>query len=128
MNPIQPPPNYYGAPYPSPKDMGPQYPNMGPNSPYPSQDNNFPREDKNGDTTMTSDENSQNYFTYFLKDKIGKNVKVYCSFTDAADWHDKIFEGTIISSGDDYIILDEKNVNRIVLILSVYIHFIEIDK
>lgn len=114
------PPNYYGAPLPPQMEM-PPYQNM--SVPYPS------RQDMNNTTqTNTSYESSQFYFTKYLNEHIGKNVTVYCSFTDSADWHDKVFKGKVTGAGDDYLIVDEVSINKEVLILSVYIHFVEFDK
>ena len=78
--------------------------------------------------TNTTYESNQYYFTKYLNEHIGKNVTVYCSFTDSADWHDKIFKGKVTGAGDDYLIVDEASLNKEVLILSVYIHFVEFDK
>lgn len=117
------PPNYYGSPYPPQMDMN-SYPNMGVNPPYPSRAEPMP----NTPQTNTSYETNQFYFTKYLNEHIGKNVTVYCSFTDSADWHDKVFKGKVTGAGDDYLIVDEVSINKEVLILSVYIHFVEFDK
>jgi spore germination protein Q len=117
------PPNYYGSPYPPQMDMN-SYPNMGVNPPYPTRAEQTP----NNPQTNTTYETNQYYFTKYLNEHIGKNVTVYCSFTDSADWHDKIFKGKVTGAGDDYLIVDEITLNKEVLILSVYIHFVEFDK
>ena len=78
--------------------------------------------------TNTTYEANNYYFTKYLNEHIGKNITVYCSFTDSADWHDKIFKGKVTGAGDDYLIVDEASLNKEVLILSVYIHFVEFDK
>ena len=119
------PPNYYGSPYPPQMDMNNPYSsNMGVNPPYPTRQEPTPTPPK----TNTSYETNQYYFTKYLNEHIGKNVTVYCSFTDSADWHDKVFKGQVTGAGDDYLIVDEVTLNKEVLILSVYIHFVEFDK
>ena len=35
----------------------------------------------------------------------GKSITVYCTFTDSAEWHDKVFKGILYSAGDDNIII-----------------------
>ena len=97
---------------------------MGVNPPYPTRQEPTPTPPK----TNTSYETNQYYFTKYLNEHIGKNVTVYCSFTDSADWHDKVFKGQVTGAGDDYLIVDEVSLNKEVLILSVYIHFVEFDK
>lgn len=126
-------PNYYGVPYPSQMDANmnqPPYPNMNGKPPYVSPEN-MPSRDANGvNPTNNSVDNAPSegtYFTKVLAKHTGKNVQVYCSFTDAADWHDRVFEGVLIDSGDDYVILEERKIKKQILILSVYIHFIEFD-
>lgn len=117
------PPNYYGSMYPPQMDMNTPYPTINNNPPYPSR-----AEVNNTPQTNTTYESNQYYFTKYLNEHIGKNVTVYCSFTDSADWHDKIFKGKVTGAGDDYLIVDEASLNKEVLILSVYIHFVEFDK
>lgn len=116
------PPNYYGSMYPPQMDMNTPYPPMNNVSSYPT------RAETNMPQTNTVYETNQYYFTKYLNEHIGKNVTVYCSFTDSADWHDKIFKGKVTGAGDDYLIVDEVTLNKEVLILSVYIHFVEFDK
>lgn len=117
------PPNYYGSMYPPQMDMNNPYQPLNNTPPYPSR-----AEGSNQMQTNTSYETNQYYFTKYLNEHIGKNVTVYCSFTDSADWHDKIFKGKVTGAGDDYLIVDEVTLNKEVLILSVYIHFVEFDK
>ena len=118
------PPNYYGSPYPPQMDMNNPYSNMNVSSPYPNR-NDPPQQQVQ---TNTNYDSNSYYFTKYLNEHIGKNVTVYCSFTDSADWHDKIFKGKVTGAGDDYLIVDEVSLNKEVLILSVYIHFVEFDK
>jgi spore coat protein GerQ len=117
------PPNFYNSPYP-PMDMMYQFPqNGGINPPYPNKNEPL-REETNKEDT----DDSSNYFTKYLSKNIGKQVSLYCSFTDSADWHDRIFEGKLVSAGDDYVIIDEYKIKKEIMILSVYIHYIEFDK
>lgn len=124
MDRIQPPPNYYGAPYPQQSDI-PQHPNF---VPPPGVKNS-----SSGDNRVTpSDQNpyyspveSNDYLTKFMDGKIGQKVKVYCSFTDSAQWHDMIFEGLVFGAGDDFLIIYEEDKKIHTLIMAVYILFIE---
>ena len=118
------PPNYYSSPYPPTMDYNNSYPHPGNTNIYPQ------RADPTVNTpqTNTTYEANNYYFTKYLNEHIGKNVTVYCSFTDSADWHDKVFKGKVTGAGDDYLIVNEASLNKEVLILSVYIHFVEFDK
>lgn len=125
------PPNYYGVPYPNNMDnnMKPPYGGMGPNNPqnYVDPNINVPHPQAMMNRDDNSSQDNQTYFTKVLSEHRGQKVSVYCSFTDAADWHDRVFEGYLVDSGDDYVVLDEKKINKHILILSVYIHFIEFE-
>ena len=126
MDRIQPPPNYYGAPYPQGVEVG--HPNFAP--PPNLQSSSYPSKERR-DTMQPPTENNINnedsneYFTKFLGGNIGKKVKVHCSFTDSAEWHDMVFEGLLWGAGDDNIILYDEKKDIHTLILAVYILYIE---
>ena len=65
------------------------------------------------------------YLTKFMDGHIGRKVKVYCAFTDSAQWHDMVFEGLVWGAGDDYLILYEEKSKKHTLIMAVYILYIE---
>ena len=131
MERIQPPPNYYGNPYPQTKDMT--------QTPYPPQMNgyNMPPNNYNPEMnspqgmprqTNTTIENVEEFYESFNKlvsNNLGRMVNVHCSFTDSTKWHDKEFVGVLASAGDNYIIVYDKEVNRHYLIVGVYIDYIE---
>ena len=124
MDRIQPPPNYYGAPYPQPND------NMQPNQPYPPQMNNYnaPPFNNHIRQDLKVDENVEEFYETFNKlvsTNLGRHVIVHCSFTDSTKWHDKEFVGVLASAGDNYIIVYNDQDNRHYLIVGVYIDFIE---
>lgn len=123
MDRIQPPPNYFGAPYPQQGEMGP-HTNFAP--PPSMQNMNSERKDapttnKNPYTPVEENE----YLTKFMEGNIGQKVKVYCSFTDSAQWHDMFFEGVVFAAGDDFLIIYDENKKIHTLIMAVYILFIE---
>ena len=126
MDRIHPPPNYYGAPYPPGADMSHSNyappPNMqAPN--YPPQ----PRQEKVPDDEELKPIENTPYFTKYMEGKISKRVKIYCTFTDSGEWHDKVFEGLIYAAGDEFIIIYDEKTKKHLLILSVYILFIEFE-
>ena len=125
MDRIQPPPNYFGAPYPQ-QDMSHTNfappPNM--SSSYSKrQDQNTPGPKEN--VFEPIDQND--YLTKFMEGHIGQKVKVYCSFTDSAQWHDMIFEGLVWGAGDDNLFIYDKKKNIHTLIMAVYILYIEFE-
>lgn len=121
MERIQPPPNYYGAPYPNTEP-----------SPYPPQMNPYPQEgyplpnnnQRTGDVTQPIEEFYES-FNKLVSSNLGRQVNVHCSFTDSTSWHDKEFIGVLASAGDNYIIVYDKEKNRHYLIVGVYIDYIE---
>ncbi len=125
MDRIQPPPNYYGAPYPPGSDMA--HTNY---APPPAMQNpgyvQSPRQENNNsnDGGLQPIETTE-YFTKYMKGSISKRVKIYCSFTDSAEWHDKVFSGLVYAAGDEFIIIYDDKEKKHILILAVYILFIE---
>lgn len=129
MERIQPPPNYYGAPYPQNQEMN-NYPQMGypnPNVPPYNQNGQMPNQEMTPQGTNPIDNVEEFYETFnkLVSSNLGRHVIVYCSFTDSTQWHDKTFSGVLASAGDNYIIIYDDSVNRHYLIVGVYIDFIE---
>lgn len=133
MERIQPPPNYYGAPYPNNAQenmgqnpyqppMGGGYPNEPMNQPYPNQMPMNPP--LRADTTPDVEEFYES-FNKLVSSNLGRMVNVHCSFTDSTLWHDKEFIGVLASAGDNYIIVFDKETNRHYMIIGVYIDYIE---
>lgn len=58
----------------------------------------------------------------FLKDNIGKRIKVYMSFPDSIEWRDRIFEGTLQSVGLDYILIKDST-NTPILLQKIYMNY-----
>lgn len=131
MDRIQPPPNYYGAPYPSsqegmtntpyPPQMGgyPQPPNQNIVPPYPQP--TMARQEQ-GNSNIEEFYESLNKL---VSSNVGRLVNVHCSFTDSTKWHDKEFIGVLASAGDNYVIIYDKDNNKHYLIIGVYIDYIE---
>lgn len=64
------------------------------------------------------------YVSDILKINKGKKAIIYCSYPDSNEWRDKIFEGTIVQSGKEYLLLKNIN-NQLNLIWNIYINYIE---
>lgn len=130
MDRIQPPPNYYGAPYPSSQEtMGntPYPPQMG-GYPQPPNQNIMPPYPPQPMTRQEQDNSIEEFYESLNKlvsDNVGRLVNVHCSFTDSTKWHDKEFIGVLASSGDNYVIVYDKDNNKHYLIIGVYIDYIE---
>ena len=65
---------------------------------------------------------SDKYVENYLKEKIGHKIEIHASFSDAIEWRDSIFTGTLESVGKDYIAV-QKN-NETYLIWSIYLDYI----
>lgn len=101
------------------------------NSYYP---NNTQAYVPNQGTNPTSNgyiQNSDNYKLSFaeeiLKSNIGRNATIYMSFPDSIEWRDKTFQGTILENGRDYILIKENISNKIYLLWSIYINYVEFE-
>lgn len=141
MERMNPPPNYYGAMYPN----GQQYPNGTNMTNPPPYSEEVPQAFKTAQTTSDTGvqdgyvqeeyihlsdgiKSVKEFYKDFrenISDKIGSRVKIYCAFTDSSLWHDKIFEGTLISSADNYLLIKETDSNKYTIIASVYVIYLE---
>ncbi len=53
---------------------------------------------------------------------IGKKVSAYFSYPDSVEWRDKVFTGTIVDAGRDYLILKDDD-NNSILLWAIYINY-----
>lgn len=138
MDRMQPPPNYYGAPY---NGFGP---NMGPNNPMPNPQMPPNMPNPGGMPPMGGPQmqpvmadpsqippppiQSNNYENDDLytetNNNRGKKLRVYCSFTDSSKWHDVIFEGILVYGVADHICVKTKD-DIYTIIVGIYINYIE---
>ncbi len=138
MDRMNPPPNYYGAMYPNGNSMNAPYQanNANMTTPPPMNGNmdSEPaavRETVQNETyqTISSAVNGvkdfYNAFRELVNNNIGKDVKIYCAFTDSALWHDKVFEGNLIAAADNYLMIKDKDTNKYTIIASVYVIYVE---
>ena len=97
------PPSYFTSPYPPTPEMG---------------------------QVRANQTNTQDgiIFVDYMKGYINKRISIFCSFTDSAEWHDEIFTGLLESVGDDYVVIYDSSLNKSILIMAVYINYIEIMK
>ncbi len=71
--------------------------------------------------SSNSPANSQ-YAEGVFRRNIGKKVSVYFSYPDSVEWRDKVFTGTILEDGRDYLLLRDEQ-NKIILLWLVYINY-----
>ena len=69
--------------------------------------------------------NNHYYVDDYLKNNLGKKVKVHVSFSDSIEWRDSIFTGIIDHVGKDYVVI--KGNNQKTVIWSIYIDYIIIE-
>lgn len=106
-----------------------QNPNMLPNEgtypPYMDfpgyQGNNL-----NQNNNMISNQNPQYAESIFALNK-GKKVTVFFSYPDSIEWRDRVFTGTILADGRDYLMLQQDD-GRIILLWLVYINYAVFDE
>lgn len=145
MDRMNPPPNYYGAMYPpngNAQMNSPFSPNGNGVVSPPIYNEETPDTIKVNASMPQNEENNDGYlsisygvngvkrfyeeFKKLISENIGTRVKVYCAFTDSSLWHDKIFEGTLVSAADDHLIVKEADTGKYSIIVSVYVIFIEL--
>ena len=79
------------------------------------------------ETTIISPSTHPEYAENIFLLNLGKNVRVYFSYPDSVQWRDRVFEGTIIDAGRDYLILRNQNGENFLLWL-VYINYAIFDQ
>ena len=65
---------------------------------------------------------NESYVENYLRNNIGKRVKVHVSFCDSVEWRDSIFQGILKEVGKDYIVVSNNQEDYI--IWSVYIDYV----
>ncbi len=63
-----------------------------------------------------------NYVDEYLKSNIGKRIEVHTSFSDSIEWRDSVFQGTLETTGKDFIVINTDNKKYV--IWSIYIDYI----
>lgn len=81
-----------------------------------------------GNVSSESLLSEQSYVENILRLNKGKKVKAYCTFPDAKDWADQIFEGIIEEAGRDHLILSNPQTGEWYLILMIYLNFVTFDE
>ena len=66
----------------------------------------------------------QSYIENILRLNKGKYVSVFCTFENNTQWNAKQFDGVIEAAGRDHIILRERDSERRILILMVYVDYV----
>lgn len=84
---------------------------------------NFP---VNQGVSSTPVQNPQ-YAEGIFRKNIGRRVSVYFSYPDSVEWRDKVFTGTILDDGRDYLLLQDDQ-GRTTLLWLVYINYAIFDE
>lgn len=57
----------------------------------------------------------------------GKKVTVYFSYPDSIEWRDRVFNGTILAAGRDYLLL-KNDQGQTILLWLIYINYAVFDE
>lgn len=107
-------------------------PSMIPNqSTYPPY-MDFPGYQPNNNTVVAPNNSNSNqqdpqYAESIFSLNHGKKVSVHFSYPDSIEWRDRVFTGTILADGRDYLMLRQDD-GQIVLLWLVYINFAYFDE
>ena len=116
------------------KIMNQNYTSNGLNNPtyIPNQSTYPPYMNIPGYSNLNSNNNTTNtqidpqYAENLFSRNPGKKVTVYFSYPDSIEWRDRVFTGTILASGRDYLLL-KNDLNQSVLLWLVYINYAVFD-
>lgn len=81
-------------------------------------DNSLQNQNNTETPTVPEPQYAENIFSM----NKGKKVTVYFSYPDSIEWRDRVFYGTILESGRDYLLIVDEN-NQVVLLWLVYINY-----
>ena len=65
------------------------------------------------------------YAENILELNIGKEASFYMSYSDSLEWRDKVFTGTIVGAGRDYVVLKDNSTGYNYLLWAVYLNYVE---
>lgn len=94
------------------------YPNQSTDPPYQNFDYNYNPNNIPIDGDMAYAEN-------ILELNIGKEASFYMSYSDSLEWRDKVFIGTIVGAGRDYVVLKDNSTGYNYLLWAVYLNYVE---
>ena len=66
--------------------------------------------------------NNHYYVDDYLKNNLGKRVKVHVSFSDSIEWRDSVFTGILEDVGKDYMVI--KSNQNSYIIWNVYVNYV----
>ena len=119
--------NRFNAPYPH---QVPAYPYPSPNSNELRKNSDDYKDDGDKDLTMAAIDKVGGRDTFvesILRNSIGTKATLYYSYPDSDKWHDVVYDGTILLIGEDYIIIADSATNKIVVLLMLYLNWVEYD-
>lgn len=95
-------------------------PNQSTNPPYM----NIPgfNSANSGDLNNAFPNNDPQYAENLFTMNHGKKVTVYFSYPDSIEWRDRVFAGTIIAAGRDYLLL-RNDQGQTILLWLIYINY-----
>lgn len=115
--------------------MNQGYNNLGINNPtyIPSHSTYPPYMNIPGYTTTNQQQTTQQnsvdpaYVENIFSKNHGKIVHIYLSYPDSLEWRDRVFDGTILASGRDYVLLRDMEGKNVLLWL-IYINYAIFDE
>lgn len=70
----------------------------------------------------------QSYIENILRLNRGNKATIYMTFPDSIEWRDKKISGIIEQSGRDHIIVSNPTTGKWILLLMIYVDYIEFDE
>lgn len=113
--------------------MNQQYPHQVPSFPYPTPNSEMRMDnvDETEDLSMAAINKVGGRDTFvetILRNSIGKRATFYFSYPDSDKWHDVVYDGTVLLIGEDYLIIYDDATKKIVVLLMLYLNWVEYDR
>lgn len=88
--------------------------------PYPQP--NF--DNRASQAIIENKESEESFINNILRKSINKEATYYFSYPDSIKWRDVVYEGKLLTVGEDYIVVEEKDSKEKHVLLLLYLEWV----